>query len=992
MKKLYYAHTLYVAVKSVLKCSPAIMTKASYLKLRSLTMSAFFLIAISFQTYADVNLTTATTTAGNINQGANSNIIYVAKIDVTVSGVSVNNISFKLNGTFDASDLATVSVYFNSASPTVGGSFLGSASAAFAAGHAYSIVINNNVAAGASGYYVITVNVNSDATDNNIVKINGATDPVVLGFTTAPTVTNNQSDLAGAQTIQASDVTLTTSALAAGNINQGTNSNIVYVTKIDAATEPVSVNKISFTLNGTFDATDLATVSIYFNPSSPTVGGSFLGSTSAAFASGHLYSIAINSNIAAGGSGYYVITVNVNSDATDNNTVKINGASDPVVLGFTTTPNITNNQADLAGTQTIQASDVTLTTSTLAAGNINQGTNSNIIYVTKIDAAIEPVSVNNISFKLNGTFDATDVATVAVYFNPSAPTVGGSFLGSTSAAFASGHLYSIAINNNIAAGGSGYYVITVNVNSDATDNNMVKINGATDPVVLGFTATPNINNNQADLAGTQTIQASDITLTTSTMAAGNINQGTNSNIVYVTKIDAATEPVSVNNISFKLNGTFDASDLATVAVYFNPSSPTVGGSFLGSASAAFASGHAYSIVINNNVAAGGSGYYIIVVNVNSDATDNNTVKINGATDPVVLGFTATPNIKNNQADLAGTQTIQAADITLSTSPITSNVFPTNSTSNVVYIARIAVATEPISVNNISFTLNGTFDASDLSAVQVYFNPSAPAVGGSFLGSTSAAFGSGHPYSIAINNNVAAGGSGYYVITVNVQSAATTGHTVLIDGSTDPVVLGYTTSPNITNNQTNNGGSHTLPLTFASIKAYENLSAVEVEWSVTNDGSIKTYFVERSGNGTTFNPIGNLSALFNGVTVSSYKLQDRRPLTGINFYRIRALHEDGKIEYSSIVKIHLNKGFEGISVYPNPIVKSGSFNLQLQNLPKGVYNLSLYNVHGQRIQQQQIDHIGGSSIQQISLKGIAGGVYSIELLSNGKKYVRTIIVE
>ncbi|MEP7231798.1 MAG: hypothetical protein ABI691_16160, partial [Ginsengibacter sp.] len=455
MKKLYYAHTPYVAVKRFLKCSPAIMTKASYLKLRLLTMSAFFLMAISFHAYADVNLTTATTAAGNINQGTNNNIIYVTKIDVTVSAVDVNNISFKLNGTFDATDLATVQVYFNSASPTVGGSFLGSTSAAFASGHAYSIAINNNVAAGNSGYYVIVVNVSSDATDNNTVKINGATDPVVLGYTTAPTVTNNQSDLAGAQTIQASDITLTTSTMAAGNINQGTNNNIIYVTKIDAATEPVSVNNISFKLNGTFDATDLATVQVYFNPSSPTVGGSFLGSTSAAFATGHLYSIAINNNVAAGGSGYYVITVNVNGDATDNNTVKINGATDPVVLGFTTTPNVNNNQADLAGTQTIQAADVTLTTSTMAAGNINQGTNSNIIYVTKIDAAVEPVSVNNISFKLNGTFDATDLATVTIYFNPSSPAVGGSFLGSTSAAFASGHLYSIAINNNVAAGGSG---------------------------------------------------------------------------------------------------------------------------------------------------------------------------------------------------------------------------------------------------------------------------------------------------------------------------------------------------------------------------------------------------------------------------------------------------------------------------------------------------------------------------------------------------------
>ncbi len=367
------------------------------------------------------------------------------------------------------------------------------------------------------------------------------------------------------------DVTLTTSPLAAANINQGTNSNIVYVTNMSVATEPVAVNNIQFTLTGTFDANDLSLVTIYFNATAPTISGATgLTNTVAAFASGHAYSINFFNAMAAGTSGYYIIAVNVNGSATDNHTVKINGATGAVVFGFSTSPDINNNQTDAAGLQTIQAADITLTTSPLAAANINQGTNSNIVYVTNMSVSTEPVAVNNIQFTLTGTFDANDLSLITIYFNPTAPTISGATgLTNTVAAFASGHAYSINFFNAMAAGTSGYYIIAVNVNGSATDNHTVKINGATGAVVFGFSTSPNINNNQTDAAGLQTIQAADITLTTSPLAAANINQGTNSNIVYVTNMSVSTEPVAVNNIQFTLTGTFDANDLSLVTIYFN---------------------------------------------------------------------------------------------------------------------------------------------------------------------------------------------------------------------------------------------------------------------------------------------------------------------------------------------------------------------------------------------------------------------------------------
>ena len=97
-------------------------------------------------------------------------------MDVTVSAVTVNNLQFTFTGTHDANDLTTLSIYFNPTAPTIAGSVGGSnvATATFAAPHTYNVGVSRMIAAGSSAYFIISTNINSLATDNNTIKIDGA--------------------------------------------------------------------------------------------------------------------------------------------------------------------------------------------------------------------------------------------------------------------------------------------------------------------------------------------------------------------------------------------------------------------------------------------------------------------------------------------------------------------------------------------------------------------------------------------------------------------------------------------------------------------------------------------------------------------------------------------------------------------------------------------------------------------------------------------------
>jgi hypothetical protein len=73
------------------------------------------------------------------------------------------------------------------------------------------------------------------------------------------------------------------------------------------------------------------------------------------------------------------------------------------------------------------------------------------------------------------------------------------------------------------------------------------------------------------------------------------------------------------------------------------------------------------------------------------------------------------------------------------------------------------------------------------------------------------------------------------------------------------------------------------------------------------------------------------------------------------------------------------------VYPNPVTGS-QVNVQLINVKQGVYSLRLIDKQGKVVQQQQLDHGGGSSTQSIIInKGMGNGSYQLEL-SDGKGFV------
>jgi dTDP-4-dehydrorhamnose 3,5-epimerase-like enzyme len=168
----------------------------------------------------------------------------------------------------------------------------------------------------------------------------------------------------------------------------------------------------------------------------------------------------------------------------------------------------------------------------------------------------------------------------------------------------------------------------------------------------------------------------------------------------------------------------------------------------------------------------------------------------------------------------------------------------------------------------------------------------------------------------------------------------------------------------------------LPLTLTSVKAYQKNKDIAVEWTVENESNMKQYEVERSDDGNHFSKAGTIKANNNAAT--NYSWADVNPANGLNYYRIKSIDINDKIEYSKIVKVLIGKDDQSILVYPNPVT-NGIINLQFDNARAGIYKIRLLDKVGKEIMSQQIKHTEGSSIETFQLNNsIANGIYQLEI--------------
>jgi hypothetical protein len=185
---------------------------------------------------------------------------------------------------------------------------------------------------------------------------------------------------------------------------------------------------------------------------------------------------------------------------------------------------------------------------------------------------------------------------------------------------------------------------------------------------------------------------------------------------------------------------------------------------------------------------------------------------------------------------------------------------------------------------------------------------------------------------------------------------------------------------------------TVPVKIIHIDASRNTDhTIAVNWKVANELDILHYEVERSSNGRIFIKTGEANPLLNNGGSTEYSFTDNKPLITVNYYRIKAISNNGQVQYSAIVKVAPEKGDASITVYPNPVIDN-KIQVQFRNQQPGIYNYDLVNAIGQVVYKGRVTVNSEFSSETID-PGTALGKGNYQLrISNESGTVKSIRIQ
>lgn len=179
------------------------------------------------------------------------------------------------------------------------------------------------------------------------------------------------------------------------------------------------------------------------------------------------------------------------------------------------------------------------------------------------------------------------------------------------------------------------------------------------------------------------------------------------------------------------------------------------------------------------------------------------------------------------------------------------------------------------------------------------------------------------------------------------------------------------------------GGTPLPVRLKDFSVQHFAGYNQLKWTTASEQSTSKFYIEYSNDAINFIRAGQLPALRN-VSGGNYSFQ-HNTLSATIFYRLAIEEDDGRINYSSILKVSSNSS-SSIKVYP-AIVKGRTFNL---SLPVPANKLQVVNSTGSVVFERNLNNAIGATI--INLPALSKGIYIVQVWDENGTSANKIIVD
>jgi type IX secretion system substrate protein len=187
------------------------------------------------------------------------------------------------------------------------------------------------------------------------------------------------------------------------------------------------------------------------------------------------------------------------------------------------------------------------------------------------------------------------------------------------------------------------------------------------------------------------------------------------------------------------------------------------------------------------------------------------------------------------------------------------------------------------------------------------------------------------------------------------------------------------------------GNGTLPIVLSAFDAVLNNSVVDLTWTTDMEINSDHFTIERSTNaGTSWSPIGTVSAQgFSSLPVN-YSFTDGSPVSGADQYRLESVDRDGKFTYSDIKVVRVGV-ISKVTVFPNPARDNVNITLGEGNASFSG-SVRILSLSGQLLAEKIVSNTAGGSTISMSVGGYTPGNYLVLVTgSDGTQQVTKLSV-
>jgi Secretion system C-terminal sorting domain len=165
----------------------------------------------------------------------------------------------------------------------------------------------------------------------------------------------------------------------------------------------------------------------------------------------------------------------------------------------------------------------------------------------------------------------------------------------------------------------------------------------------------------------------------------------------------------------------------------------------------------------------------------------------------------------------------------------------------------------------------------------------------------------------------------------------------------------------------------LPLQWLSVAGNLNdQKRAVLQWSV-QESNVIHYEVQKSIDIAQWNTIEIINS--KGTGVNDYFSSDNEAIQTTTYFRIKQIDLDGKVSYSTIIKLNFNKSAFTISVYPNPLKDFINISVGISLINTRV---RLYSATSKLLQTKLLE----TGFSQLFFKNYPSGIYLLKF-ENGE---------